>query len=255
MGCDMRRAHSVSHGSWACLGLACVALASCGPSIETLVERYRSAVETRLAGVEVVSKSVAGADVGGGVGFRDVTLDFAMMKDDFVPNPSFNAGVIHIERLKDLTGYFDKLDVVIGESYFLTHAQQSLNGEPWLLSDDATSVELALQRASQIRYLCVVRHIEHEMPRSLEGSDFYGGFYRADAICYDLESGEQLGGFLFRGENSARGSFNYTTSDSNVHGDRRVQKLRAIKEDLRKNAEKAFWEALEAAGADVRRPR
>ena len=249
----MRWIQSSTPVTWAWLGLGCLVFCGCGPSIESIVEQHRDAVEVRLAQVAAVSKLVEDADVDAGVGFAGIAFDF-QQTDGFTLNPSWNTGIIHAERLRDLTGYSEKLGVVIGESYFLSHAQMSLDGSGWALSDIAESVEGELRRASQIRYLFVVREIEHKLPRSLEGEDFRGGRYRADAICYDLEAGVQLGGFEFQAENSESGNFRYTTSDFNVHGDRSSRKLRAIQDDLSKNAGDAFWAAVVAASPGVKRP-
>jgi hypothetical protein len=165
------------------------------------------------------------AEVDGGVGFAGIALDFQQIAgelgEDFTLSPTWNAGVIHAERLKDLTGY---------------------------------SEEGELRRASQIRYLFVIRTIEHKLPRSLEGEEFTGGHYRAEAICYDLEAGVPLGGFEFQAANSQSGTFSFTTSDSNIHGDRSYRKLRAIQDDLRKNAEDAFWAEVVAACPGTKRP-
>ena len=174
MRCVMRRVQISSYVVWAWMGVGCLIFPSCGPSIESIVEQYRGAVAERLAQVSAVSKLVADAGVDGGIGFDGVALDFHQT-DQFVLNPSCNTGVIHIERLKDLTGYDDKLGMVIAESYFLSNAQSSLDGGWWVMGDEASSVEAALQRASQIRYLFVIRKIEHKLPRSLEGQDFRGG--------------------------------------------------------------------------------
>ena len=64
----------------------------------------------------------------------------------------------------------------------------------------------------------------------------------------------QLGGFEFQAENSESGNFRYTTSDFNVHGDRSSRKLRAIQDDLSKNAGDAFWAAAVAASPGAKRP-
>ncbi len=250
----MRWIQSSTPATGALLGFQCLVFAGCGPSIEDIVEQHRDAVEVRLAQVAAISMLVEDADVDKGVGFEGKALDFQEM-EDFALRHSWNTGVIHAERLKDLTGYHEELGVVIAESYFLSHAQQSLNGDGWAMSDIPESVEGELKRASQIRYLFVLRKIEHKLPRSLEGEDFMGGHYRADAICYDLEAGVQLGGFEFQAENSETGGFNYTTSKSNVHGDRDYRKSRAIHDDLRENAEDAFWAAVAAAIPGAERPK
>jgi hypothetical protein len=240
------------------LGLGCLALCGCRPSIESIVDQYRGSVEARLVQVAAVSSLMEAAEVDGGVGFAGIALDFQQIAgelgEDFTLSPTWNAGVIHAERLKDLTGYSEELGIVIGESYFLTHARLSLDGGWWVMGDIAESVEGELRRASQIRYLFVIRTIEHKLPRSLEGEEFTGGHYRAEAICYDLEAGAPLGGFEFQAANSQSGTFSFTTSDSNVHGDRSYRKLRAIQDDLRKNVEDAFWAEVVAVCPGTKRP-
>ncbi len=234
--------------------LAAVLAGGCGPSVEAIVDEHRASVEHNLAHVSAVAGRLAAAELDAGIGFEGHTLDFQLGEPGSL-SPTWNAGVVHEERLVDIGGVPVELGLVISELYFLAHARDSLDGEWWSMADDPQTVESEFQKVSQLRYLFVVRTVQHKMPRSVEGESFIGGHFEGETLCFDLESGSMLGGFAFQAENSDQRSFSYTTSSSNVYGNRGIKKLRAIHDDLLTNAQRAFWDGVSRMCPNAMLPR
>lgn len=103
----------------------------------------------------------------------------------------------------------------------------------------ADELERMLQRkreglvaAGKMRYAIFVETLEYQRAK-LHANSFTGGVYRGEARVFDLESGQYLGGFDFRGE-----------SDQTISFKRTKEAKSALVRDFRDNVQRAFNKAL-----------
>jgi len=123
---------------------------------------------------------------------------------------------------------------------FLFKAYEAVEGG----APDMEKVELerVLDHVRQMRYVLVVRHLEVREPEVVDDPtrglpEFESGHIQGEALLFDLEAGQYLGGFAFEASNSE-------AVETRIEVTKHMR--RDLRDDLRQQATEAIWDALDA---------
>ena len=200
-------------------------LISCSPSLESILENNKMAVETRLSQIEKVVSQVSGLPTIRADSIQKIdgpTPDFyhdvpALVSGDDKTIKSRNAVIMHEEDLLDLAVVKkDKLtlsfDKTINEAASLVRKGKMTDGKPPYKND---TVELwYFEPLKYIKYLVVIRTHNYTKPEVVGGSKFIYGRYSGEALMFDIDKNLYLGGVSFNAMNDDTVKVNVSNVES-----------------------------------------
>ena len=193
---------------------------SIAEQVTAQIAEHRTVVETELAHFTAIHRALPGippleAD---GVQVEAGAINFQINLDQFHRNLEANARIVMAEELEDLTRFADTFIKPDTPDWLVSSAAAVDRNETPNGGSILSPTELAnyFTELSSVRYLLVLRTTAYQEPRLTGESIFQTGLYTADALLFEVESHEYLGGFRIRATNAAEVT-DHASSDSLTH--------------------------------------
>lgn len=146
-----------------------------------------------------------------------------------------NVAIVHLEELDTDPETKARLDFH-ADTFWLDYSRDCLAGRN---SDEAEGVKSAFEKLLALRYVVVVRTRVFGEPTVSGESHFSPGFWEGDALLYDIEKGELVGGYSVSARNDETVDVRVDSADSWLRSNLWSNARRAVKEALAPHTEGA----------------